>query len=96
VDFLNGLTAAAAVLICVIFIAWKFGRGKPGSRFLALARPKSSRIRVLEHMRLTPQHSLHLIDDGGREILVGCHGGGMVLLSDRRRSSEVRMESSAA
>ena len=53
--------------------------------FGAAVRGLTSRARALESVErlpLTPQHSLHLVRIAGRELLVGTHPQGCVLLVD--------------
>jgi len=57
---------------------------RKGSFRLSLARPSRGRTRsleTLERLALTPQHSLHLVRIGGRELLVATHPQGCTLLT---------------
>ena len=38
-------------------------------------------LRRRESIRLTPQHSIHLIEFGARQLLLACHPGGATLIS---------------
>jgi flagellar biogenesis protein FliO len=83
VDFFNALAAAGFVVAALILVAWKFGRIKPGGRLLRLTNsPKNRPLASSDRIRLTPQHSVHIVSAGGKTLLVGCHSGGMVLLAE--------------
>jgi flagellar biogenesis protein FliO len=40
-------------------------------------------LEALERLALTPQHSLHLVRIGGREVVVATYPQGCVLLTER-------------
>lgn len=78
---------AAVMLVFAMLGAalWILRRG--GSlRFTRGARPSGGRVRsleALERLALTPQHSLHLVRIGGREVVVATYPQGCVLLTER-------------
>jgi len=56
-----------------------------GKSFIALWRAAGGGLpamRQAERLRLTPQHSLHLVVIEDRRLVVGCSTGGMTLLSE--------------
>jgi flagellar biogenesis protein FliO len=57
----------------------RFGRGPraPGARSL----------QAVERLALTPQHSLHLVKIGGREVVVATYPQGCVLLTERAQGA---------
>jgi len=57
-----------------------FRGGFRGGRSPSGARSKS--LHSLERLALSPQHSLHLIDVNGRQLLVAVHPQGCTLLGD--------------
>jgi flagellar biogenesis protein FliO len=82
VEPFDGIAAVVLVLSLLGVVVWKFGRiGNPG-RLLRLAHRNAARLRSEDRIRLTPQHSVHLVTVDARTWLVGCHGNGMVLLAE--------------
>ena len=55
-------------------------------------------VRCRQSVRLTPQHTLHLVEVGDRQFLVACHPAGTTLLSGDLPKGlvEAHAESSAA
>lgn len=47
-------------------------------------RQPQSELRAVARLHLTPQHSLHLVESGGRRLLVACSPSGSQLLSRSR------------
>jgi len=45
----------------------------------AFAGRSARRLRVIERTVLTPQHALHLVELGGREMLIATHPTGVVI-----------------
>lgn len=43
------------------------------------------RLRVAARVQLSPQHSLHVVEAGGRTLLLACSPGGVRLLQRTRR-----------
>jgi flagellar biogenesis protein FliO len=52
----------------------------PGRWRRSQSRPKS--LRSLERLALSPQHSLHLIEMNGRQLLLAIHPQGCTLVGD--------------
>ena len=52
-----------------------------------LARKQAASIQQLDRMRLSPQHSIHLLQIEGRKLLIAVHGQGITVLenSDSRQ-----------
>jgi flagellar biogenesis protein FliO len=67
---------------------WKFGRFLP-FRGSALKRTKEKSLRGLERLALTPQHTLHLVDFAGQELLIATHPGGVSLVTPHARARSV-------
>jgi flagellar biogenesis protein FliO len=57
-------------------------RSKGLARFngKGLGRSNTRRMRTIERLTLTPQHSLHLVSVGGRAMLIAVSPGGCSLL----------------
>jgi flagellar biogenesis protein FliO len=56
----------------------------------AWSRPgKRPRLEHLDRLALAPQHSLHLVRVGSRELLVGRSPGGVILLDSRETGAPV-------
>ena len=47
--------------------------------------PNSNRIRHSGTLRLTSHHSLHLVQFGGKNILLGAHPGGLFVIGQGRK-----------
>ena len=45
------------------------------------ARPSTSRLQVIDRIRLTPQHSVHILRAGDREFTIAVHPSGCTLLA---------------
>ncbi len=65
---------------------WKFGRSKVALPKLGLSS-KERRLRSIERLSLSPQHTLHVVQVEGREILLATHPGGVTLLETAEVSS---------
>ncbi len=52
------------------------------------ARPNISRLQVVDRVRLTPQHSVHILKTGDRELTIAVHPSGCTLLADTRIAGE--------
>ena len=55
-------------------------------KLVLFERPRSSKtgsLAISERLRLTPQHTLFLVQAGGRELLVAAHSTGCTLLDSR-------------
>jgi flagellar biogenesis protein FliO len=97
VDFVNALAAAGFVVAALILVVWKFGRLKPGSRLLRLSgQPQSRSLRASDRIRLTPQHSVHIVSAGSKTLLVGCYSAGMVLLAELPAADQTAVGTKAA
>lgn len=53
-------------------------------------------LRVTARVQLSPQHSLHVVEAGGRTMLVACSPGGVRLLQRTRRQEAPAGLASAA
>jgi flagellar biogenesis protein FliO len=82
VELFDGIAAAALVLALLGVVVWKFGRVGGSGGLLRLTNRKAARLFSEDRLRLTPQHSVHLVTSDARTWLVGCHAQGMVLLAE--------------
>ena len=48
------------------------------------ARQETPRLEVIDCIRLTPQHSVHLLRTGSRELTIAVHPSGCTLLEARQ------------
>jgi flagellar biosynthetic protein FliO len=81
VVFVLGLLGAAIYWLRAQGIARFNGKG--------VGRGGARRMQIVERMALSPQHSLHLVNIGGRVLLIAVSPGGCSLLD-----GEVRLEDS--
>jgi hypothetical protein len=71
----------------IVWLLWRTKMTLPGassgrlSRLRATILANQGIIRRRESIRLTPQHSLHLVEFGPRQLLVACHPAGATLIS---------------
>lgn len=52
------------------------------------ARASASRLQVIDRVRLTPQHSVHILRAGDRELTIAVHPAGCTLLDTRTAGEE--------
>lgn len=79
--------------LVVVFVLGLLGatlywlRGKGLARFngRGLGRGGARRMRTIERLALTPQHSLHLVNVGGRVLLIAVSPGGCSVLDGGNR-----------
>ena len=57
-------------------LVWRFGGATKG------APPRRARLFGAGSLRLTPQHSVHLVETAGRAWLLGCHPAGTTLIAE--------------
>ena len=57
---------------------WKLGRTRLS---LPLKRGKVKTLHSVERLMLTPQHTLHLLEFGGQQVLIATHPHGVTLLT---------------
>ena len=60
---------------------WLRTRGAAQFNLRGLGRQSSRQMRAIEQLRLTPQHSLHMVQVGERVLLVALSPGGCSVLS---------------
>ncbi|HET8548629.1 MAG TPA: flagellar biosynthetic protein FliO [Bryobacteraceae bacterium] len=83
-DILRQLGAVLFVFALLGAAVWLFARRRDGRPLgPALLRRTNGTIAVLERVRLTPQHSIHLLRVGRRGLLVSVHPAGCTLLETR-------------
>ncbi len=77
---LQQIWPVAFVLVLLGAVLWLMRRGLP--RVWARQGAVKS-IESLERLTLTPQHTLHRVRAGGRELLVATHPHGCTVIEDR-------------
>jgi hypothetical protein len=106
----GGETIVRWLAVCLLsgaaaWLAWA-ARARPGLERGPLGRLRTALfagagvLRCRETMRLTPQHTLHLIECGPERFLVACHPAGTTLLAPHlelpRRQQEAHFNADAA
>jgi flagellar biogenesis protein FliO len=83
-DILRQLGAVLFVFALLGAVVWLFARQR-GGRMLGvpMLRRTSGKLSVVERVRVTPQHSIHLLRVGRRGLLVCVHPTGCTLLEAR-------------
>ncbi|MCC6293947.1 MAG: flagellar biosynthetic protein FliO [Bryobacterales bacterium] len=85
----------AAAFLGAIFLAAKLlaalQQGWRPAFSLTGRRQPPVELRVVARLHLTPQHSLHLVEAGGRRLLVACSPQGAQLLRRTRSTSPDRV-----
>jgi len=66
---------------------WLRGQGVARFNGKGVARGAARRMQTIERLPLSPQHSLHLVNVGGRTLLIAVSPGGCSLLD-----GEVQLE----
>jgi flagellar biogenesis protein FliO len=61
-------------------VYWLRGQGIARFSGKGVARSGARRMQTIERMALSPQHSLHLVNVGGRVLLIAVSPGGCSLL----------------
>jgi len=83
--------ALAVFLVFTLLAAavWKLGGASLAGR-LGWSRPRmtSRKLETLDRMPLTPQHAVHLVRFGGRELIVATHPHGCSVLLETRAGGE--------
>lgn len=74
--------AAIAFVFSLLGGALWWLRGRNMAAF-GPARPSTSRLQVIDRIRLTPQHSVHILRAGDRELTIAVHPAGCTLLTTR-------------
>jgi flagellar biosynthetic protein FliO len=77
-DFLEQLAAAGAVVLLLAMVLWWLRRS--GLASLPLTRTRTRRLECLEKLPLGPQHTLHLVRLGDRELLLASTPGGCTVV----------------
>jgi flagellar biogenesis protein FliO len=86
--------------LVVVFVLGLLGatlywlRGQGIARFggKALARGATRRMQAIERLPLTPQHSLHLVNVGGRVLLIAVSPQGCSVLDGEVRVEDRQVE----
>ncbi len=90
-----------ALFICLAVLAWMVwisrGReptsaGGPLSRLKARLLSGPGMLRCRQSVRLTPQHTLHVVECGHRQFILACHPAGATLLCGEVDSLALREE----
>ena len=61
-------------------LCWLRRKGLAQFNMKGIGRPSGRRMQSIERLALTPQHSLHLVDVGGRTLLIAVSPGGCSVL----------------
>jgi len=73
------------IIVCVgLAVAFFWLRKKGFVQAAATLQRRSSTMRVIERVHLTPQHSLHLVNLGNRTILVAASPSNCQILESSR------------
>jgi flagellar biogenesis protein FliO len=71
--------AALVFVFGLLGLALWWLRGKKMIAFGA-ARKGNSKLQIVDRIRLTPQHSIHVVRIGKRDLVIAVHGSGCTLL----------------
>jgi flagellar biogenesis protein FliO len=95
-DLARDVASAVVVLALLGAAVWALRRaGAAVPRVFPLKRAgRSRRIETLERVALTPQHGLHLVRFGGREMMVATHPQGCSVLAEVAQVPDPRESSS--
>ena len=77
-DFLQQLAAAGTVVLLLAIVLWWLRRS--GLAALPLGRTRTRRLECLEKLALGPQHTLHLVRLGERELLLASTPAGCTVV----------------
>jgi hypothetical protein len=99
----GGETILRWLVVCLLsgaaaWLAWAARASGPGFERGPLGRLRTALfagpgvLRCRETMRLTPQHTLHLIECGPERFLVACHPAGATLLAPHLELPRPRQE----
>jgi flagellar protein FliO/FliZ len=76
----------AVLMVMALLAGLLFGmrrRGMARFRFGLPGKKAARRLELMERLPLTPQHSLHMVRMGGRELLIGVSPSGCAVLDSR-------------
>ena len=62
---------------------WLRSKGMAQFNLKGMGKSTGRRMQVVERMSLTPQHSLHLVNIGGRSVLIAVSPGGCSVLEGK-------------
>lgn len=87
VSSLPGITSVGSYTLRVTLVLAALAVSAAAVRWIATNRHKSARfaqreLRVLEHLRLTPKVSVHLVQLGDRRVLIGSSDACVAYLTD--------------
>lgn len=82
--------AVIFVLLSLWGAVWYFRRKGFAVRSAPLlGRKQTHPIEQVDRMRLTPQHSIHLLSVEGRKLLVGVHPQGITVLTEAAKDRDL-------
>jgi flagellar biogenesis protein FliO len=81
VEIVQQLASIALVFALLAGALWWL-RGRKMNTFRP-TRHETARLEVIDRVRLTPQHSVHLVRTGSRELTIAVHPAGCTLLETR-------------
>lgn len=89
-DIQNSLGVLATLAVLGVTLWWLRRKGAAQFAFGLAQGQRAKRMKAVERLSLTPQHSLHLVEVEGRTLLVAAGPGGCSILesvaSERERS----------
>jgi flagellar biogenesis protein FliO len=76
----HGLGALLTLLLLAGALWWLRSKGLAQFAVKLPGGGKGRRMKTIERLSLTPQHSLHLVEVGGRRLLIAASPGGCSIL----------------
>lgn len=76
----QGLVVVAVLSLLGATLYWLRGQGVARFHVKGMGRGAARRMQAVERLALTPQHSLHLVNVGGRVLLIAVSPGGCAVL----------------
>jgi flagellar biogenesis protein FliO len=86
VEIARQISAVMFVFALLGAALWTFRRGVSLRLGRTLGATRSRSLESIERLALTPQHSLHLVRIGGREVVVATYPQGCALLTERAQA----------
>jgi len=84
VEILRQIAAIAFVFSLLGAALWWLRRRS----YAASPQPNTSRLQVIDLVRLTPHHSVHVLKAGDRELTIAVHPAGCTLLATKTPEKE--------
>ena len=77
------LMAAGGVILLVLALRLAAKSGQQHFGWQSALRVRSRNLETVEQLRLTPQHSIHVVRFRDRVFVLAAHGGGCSILEQR-------------